>query len=96
MATYIVLIDYTDQGVRNIKDSPARATAFRETAAQKGVTVKELYWTTGGHDGVLILDAPDARTAASLLLSLGSSGNVRTHTLRAFDGAEMEQILDGV
>ncbi len=93
MATYIALIDYTPQGVRDIKDSPARAAAFAESAKKAGITVKDLYWTTGGHDGVLILEAPDDKSVFSLILSLGRAGNVRTMTMRAFGREEMQEIL---
>ena len=93
MATYIALIDYTDQGVRDIKDSPARSQLFRAQAEQMGVTIKGLYWCTGAHDGVLIIDAPDQEAAAALLLSLGAAGNVRTTTMRAYDGEEFASLL---
>lgn len=96
MATFIALIDYTDRGVQAIQDSPKRAAAFQEQAKAAGVTIKELYWTYGGHDGVLIVDAPDDRTVMSLLLSLAKAGNVRTRTLRAYDRAEFGEILRGV
>jgi uncharacterized protein with GYD domain len=93
MATFIALIDYTEQGVRSIQESPQRTTIFAEQAKQMGVTVKDLYWTYGGHDGVLILEAPDEQAASALLLSLVRAGNVKTQTLRAYDRAEMEEIL---
>jgi uncharacterized protein with GYD domain len=93
MATFIALIDYTDRGIQAIGDSPARADAFAEQAKQAGVTIKDLYWTHGEHDGVLILDSPDDKTAAALMLSLARKGNVRTRTLRAYDRDEMEEIL---
>ncbi len=94
MGTYIALIDYTDSGVRAIKDSPARATAFAAQAEAMGATVRDLYWTFGAHDGVLIVDAPDDETAAALFLSLGRAGAVRTQTLRAYDRPGMGRILD--
>ena len=94
MADYIVLIDYTDQGIRTIKESPERADAFRENAKKIGVTVKELYWTTGVHDGVLIVEAPDDKAVSALMLSLVRAGNVRTQTLRAYGPHEMREILD--
>jgi uncharacterized protein with GYD domain len=94
MATYISLIDYTQKGLDAIKESPQRAAAFRESAGRAGITVKELYWTTGGHDGVLILEGPDEKAIMGLLLSLSRAGNVRTKTLRAFAQQEMKEILD--
>ena len=93
MPTYIALIDFTEQGVRNIQDTPKRADAFAATAKKLGVTVKDVYWTTGAHDGLLIVDAPDCKTAAALFLTLGQGGNVRTQTLRAFDRPEIESVL---
>ena len=93
MATFIVLIDYTEQGIQRIRDAPKRAAGFAEAAQKLGITVKEVYWTMGSHDGVLILDAPDDQTATKLLLSLAQAGNVRTHTLRAYERSEIESIL---
>ncbi len=94
MADYVVLIDYTDQGIRTIEGSAERAEVFRETAKKVGVEVKELYWTSGVHDGVLILEAPDDRAVSALMLSLVRAGNVRTQTLRAYGPSEMREILD--
>ena len=93
MGTYIALIDYTDKGVKGIGDSPLRADAFVAKAAGMGAQVKAQYWTFGGHDGVVIVEAPDDETAAALFLELGTAGAVRTQTLRAYDRAGMEQIL---
>jgi uncharacterized protein with GYD domain len=93
MPTYIALIDFTEQGVRNIQDTTKRADALAKTAKKLGGTVKNVYWTTGAHDGLLIVDAPDCKTAAALFLTLGKEGNVRTRTLRAFDRSEIESIL---
>ena len=93
MATYIALLDYTEQGIRNIQESPKRADAFGDLAAGLGCTIKDLFWTSGAHDGVLILEAPDDETVSALFLSLGKTGNVRTQTLRAYGRAEMEGII---
>ncbi len=95
MATYIVLLDFTDQGIRTLKDSPHRADAFNEFAEKQGVEVVGQYWTIGSHDGVLILEAPSEERAAAVLLHLGSGGNVRTTTLRAFDWAEAQELIAG-
>jgi uncharacterized protein with GYD domain len=92
MVTYVVLAKFTDQGVRNAKESPKRADAFKEMAKTFGVSVKELVWTQGRYDVVSILEAPDESSAMSLSLSLGALGNVRTETLRAFSAAEMTKI----
>lgn len=93
MGTYIGIIDYTDKGVHEIGDSPARSEAFTARAEEMGATVRDLYWTFGAHDGVVIVDAPDDETAAALFLSLGAAGSVRTQTLRAYDRGGMERIL---
>jgi uncharacterized protein with GYD domain len=93
MATYVVLANFTDQGIRNAKDSPKRADAFKEMAKTFGVTVKELVWTQGRYDVVTILEAPDEQAAMSLSLSLCALGNVRTETLRAFSAADMTKIV---
>lgn len=93
MVTYIALIDYTAKGISAIKDAPRRSAEFGELAASLGVTVRDIYWTGGAHDGVLIFDAPDGETASALLLSLAGKGNVKTQTLRAWSREEMEDIL---
>jgi uncharacterized protein with GYD domain len=93
MATYIVLGQFTDQGVRNVKESTKRAEAFKEMAKRAGTTVKEVYWTLGAYDIVTIVEAPDDAAVTALLLSAGALGNVRTQSLRAFSADEMGRIL---
>ena len=93
MVAYVVLANFTDQGVRNAKDSPKRADAFKEMAKTFGVTVKELVWTQGRYDVVTVVEAPDELAVMSLSLSLSALGNVRTETLRAFSAAEMTTIV---
>ena len=93
MVTYVVLAKFTDQGVRNAKDSPKRADAYKQMAKTFGVIVKEILWTQGRYDVVTIVDAPDEAAAMSLSLSLGALGNVRTETLRAFSAGEMTKIV---
>lgn len=94
MSTFIALLDYTDQGIRNIRDSPHRADQFNEMAERAGAKILGQYWTIGSHDGVLILEAPSDEVAASILLALGASGNVRTTTLRAFEWAEAQGLIE--
>ena len=94
MGTFIALLDYTDHGIRNIKDSPHRADQFNEMAERAGAKVVAQYWTIGSHDGVLVLDAPNDEIAASILLTLGSAGNVRTTTLRAFEWADAQELFE--
>jgi len=93
MPTYIVLGNFTDQGVRNVKETPKRADNLRAMAAKLGITVKEVYWTLGQYDIAAIFEAPDEASMTSLGLSVGALGNVRTQTLRAFSADEMRQIL---
>jgi uncharacterized protein with GYD domain len=96
MHTFIALLNFTDQGLHNLRDSPHRADVFMEVAEKAGARVKDVYWTLGDNDGVLIIEAPDDETAAAVLLSLGSSGNVRIKTLRAFDWPEFQSVLDRI
>jgi uncharacterized protein with GYD domain len=91
MATFISLVSFTDQGIRNVKESPARFDAFRAMADKAGVTVKGAYYTVGTCDMVTILDGPDEAVTA-VLLKVGSLGNVRSQTLRAFSIDEMRGI----
>jgi uncharacterized protein with GYD domain len=93
MATYILLANFTDQGIRTIKETTKRAAAFREVAKRGGVTVKELYWTVGQYDLVGSLEAPDAATVTAAILSASALGNIRTQTLPAFSADEMQGIL---
>ncbi len=94
MGTFIALLDYTDQGIRNIKDSPHRADHFTKLAEKAGARVIAQYWTNGSHDGVLVLEAPSDEVAASIFLNLGASGNVRTTTLRAFEWAAAQDLIE--
>ena len=93
MATYILLTNFTDQGIRNVKDTTKRADAFKELAKSLGGSVKETYWTLGQYDGVYIVDSPDETLITALGLGLGKLGNVRTQTLRAFSKVDMDAIL---
>ncbi len=93
MATFISLVNFTQQGVQNFKASPDRAAQFRSMAEKAGVTVKDLYWTMGAYDAVFIAEAPDAQTVTAAMLALDSLGNVRTLTLPAFDSAQVKDII---
>jgi len=94
MYTFVALLNFTEQGIQNLKDSPHRADTFAEVAERAGARVTDVYWTLGDHDGVLVIEAPDDETAAAVLLTLGAAGNVRIKTLRAFDWAEFQSVLD--
>ncbi|QIG50726.1 GYD domain-containing protein [Nordella sp. HKS 07] len=93
MPTFIVLTNFTEQGIRAVKDTTKRADKFRDLAKQHGATVKELYWTLGKYDVVSIVEAPDVASMTALGLTLGMAGNVRTQTLPAFSADEMAKVL---
>ena len=93
MPTYIVLGQFTDQGIRAVKETTKRADALESMARKVGATVKEVYWTMGQYDIATIVEAPDDATVNALLLSVGALGNVRTQTLRAFSANEMGRIV---
>jgi len=93
MATYIALLHYTDQGIRNVKDTVKRAAAAKDVAAKMGVKLTELFWTLGQYDLALIAEAPDEETMTALMLKLAALGNVKSQTLRAFRSQEMETLL---
>jgi uncharacterized protein with GYD domain len=93
MPTFVILTNFTDQGIRAVKDTTKRAEKFRELAKQNGATVKELYWTLGKYDVVSIVDAPDLASITALGLTLGMAGNVRTQTLPAFSADDMAKVL---
>jgi uncharacterized protein with GYD domain len=93
MATYIALCNFTDQGIRNVKDSTKRADAVKEAAKKLGVTMTQIYWTLGHYDLVTIIEAPDNKSATAFALAVGAAGNVRTQTLQAFSKEEMNGIL---
>jgi len=95
MGIFIALLNFTDQGIRNLQDSPHRADQFTAMAEEAGARVLSQYWTIGSHDGVLILEAPSDEVAASILLALGRSGHVRTTTLRAFEWADAQGLIEG-
>ena len=93
MPTSIMLGSFTDQGVRAAKDTTQRAQAARDLGKKVGVTVRDVYWTLGQYDIALLADAPDDETMTAFGLSIGSLGNVRTQTLRAFTPDEMGAVL---
>jgi uncharacterized protein with GYD domain len=93
MATFIVLANFTDQGIRDIKETTRRADHFKEMAKKVGVNVKDMYWSLGRYDLVTVLEAPDDATMTALSLSVAARGNVRTETLRAFSQGDMATVL---
>ncbi len=96
MGTYIGLINFTDQGIRNIKDSPNRAETARKAIQDLGGDMTGLYLTMGAYDFVVILEAPSDEVVAKFVLTLGALGNVRTTTLKAFTEAEFGEIVAGL
>lgn len=93
MAKYVSLLQFTDQGIRNVKDSIKRAAAATAEAEGMGAKVTDAFWTMGAYDVVLLLDAPDDETISAFSLKIGSLGNVKSQTMRAFRHEEMESIL---
>ncbi len=93
MSTYVLLANYTDQGIRNIKDSPGRVDAAQALIRELGGEMKQFYLTMGAHDMVVITEMPSDEAAAKLALKLGSLGNVRTTTLKAFSEPEFRTII---
>lgn len=96
MAHYVMLLKFTDQGIRNVKDTTKRAAAAAEMAGKMGAKVTSTYWTMGQYDLVLTADAPDDETIAAISIKLGSFGNVGIQTMRAFDANEVGNILKKV
>lgn len=96
MASYIALVNFTDQGVRQIRQTTERAKTLMNAGANLGVRIKEIYWTLGAFDAVITADAPDEETLTAFTLSVGSLGNIRTQTMRAFSAEEMSKILEKV
>ena len=93
MSTYIMLGNWTDQGIRNVKDSGKRITSFKKLLAAHGGKSKSIHMTMGGYDLVAVFEAPDDESVARIALILGQLGNVRTTTLKAFPEAELRRII---
>jgi uncharacterized protein with GYD domain len=93
MSTYVSLINWTEQGIKNFRDTTHRAQDFTNLVEKAGGRVRELVWTVGEYDLVTVIDAPDDEKMVAALLQVGELGNVRTKTLRAFDADGMERII---
>ncbi|MBX9592214.1 MAG: GYD domain-containing protein [Hyphomonadaceae bacterium] len=93
MGTYILLANYTEQGIKGIKDTVKRTEAVKEMAKKAGLTMKESYWTLGPCDVVALFEAPSDEAMTAFSLSIAKLGNVKTQTLRAFSSKEMTGIL---
>ena len=96
MPTYVSLINWTDQGIRNIKDSPKRLDAAKKALKGLGGELKAFYMTQGAFDALLIAEAPNDEVLAKFLLKIGSAGNIRTTTVRAYPEAEYRTIMGGL
>jgi len=93
MATYISLVNFTEEGARHIRHTTERAKGLVNAAANLGIKVKDIYWTMGAFDAVFTADAPDDETMTAFAMSMASLGNIRTQTLRAFSVSEMSKIV---
>jgi len=96
MQRYIVLLNWTDQGIKNVKESAGRIDANRALAKKYGCDFKDLYMTVGTFDLIAVVDAPDDEAFAKYALMVGASGNVRTTTLKAFSEDAYRNILAGL
>ena len=93
MPTYVSLCNWTDQGIKNFKDTLSRAKEAEDAMGKLGVRFQSLYWTVGPYDLVAIVDADDEESATAALLALGAQGNIRTTTMRAYDADGMSRIV---
>ena len=93
MATYFILINWTDQGIKNVKDSPKRVDAARKAVKDIGGDLKAFYMLQGSYDAVLIMEMPNDEALAKFLLKICSLGNVRTSTMRAYTETEYRKII---
>lgn len=96
MATYLIHLNWTEQGIRNVKDSPKRLDAAKKTLKDLGGEVKAFYMTQGPSDALLIVDVPTDEALANFALKIGAAGNVRTSTVRAYAEDEYRRIIGGV
>jgi uncharacterized protein with GYD domain len=94
MPRYVGLFNWTDQGIRSYRETLRRVEDGRAAAEQLGIRIQDVYWTMGQYDLVVVSEAPDDETLTAFLLQLGSQGNVRTQTLRAYDADEMSRIIE--
>ena len=93
MPTFIIMLNWTEQGIRNVKDSSKRLQAGRELAKKLGVEIKQVFLTNGEFDLLTIVEAADGNNVAKLAMALGAQGNVRSHTIRAWPEAEYVKLI---
>jgi len=93
MPRYVLLLNWTDQGVKNAKETVKRAAAARQLFEKSKSRMIDCYWTLGSYDLVITAEAPDDETLTAIAIKLAALGNIKTTTMRAFNEAEMEKIL---
>jgi uncharacterized protein with GYD domain len=93
MATFVSLVNFTEEGARHIRQTTERAKGLINAAANLGVKIKDIYWTLGAYDAIFIADAADDETMTAFAMSMTSLGNIRSQTLRAFSASEMNNII---
>jgi uncharacterized protein with GYD domain len=96
MAAYVILFNFTDQGIRNAKDSVKRAEAAREAGKAAGIRWIGVWWLLGQYDGIVIVEAPNDEVVTQMMLQVGMAGNIRSTTMRAFSEEEMTRISQGL
>jgi uncharacterized protein with GYD domain len=93
MPRYVVLVNWTEQGIKNVNQTIERTDSGGDIAKKHGLKLEQAYWTVGAYDMVCVFEAPDEEAISAHLLEIGSLGNVRTTTLRAYGEQEMSGIL---
>lgn len=96
MIRYLTLIQFTDQGARNVDKSVQRASDFAKSVSDAGGKLVSQVWTVGQYDGCVVFETPDEATGSALLINLAKDGNVRTQTMRCYDNQEFENVLKAV
>jgi len=94
MPSYVVLFNWTEQGIKGFRDSPSRVHGVREAWSASDVRITDIRWTIGPYDLVAMIDAPSDEALTSALLTLGAAGNVRTTSMRAFDESEFSRLVE--
>ncbi len=96
MPSYLVLANYTTQGIQNIKESPDRLAAAKQLAEERGGRIVFFYLTMGQYDLAILLEMPDDDSAARYMLEVGKNGNIRSTTLKAFTEDEYQSIIGSI
>jgi uncharacterized protein with GYD domain len=96
MALYISLVNWTDQGIRSVKDSPARLEGARQLARKYGCEMTHFFMTIGAYDMVVLIEGPNDESVAKFSLALGATGSIRTSTLKAFSEDAYKAIIAGI